>query len=71
MLIDHIVVEDDAIVIKHIIPTDDDCQLLPGRRCTQIFSVHRKLSNTGFTAYHAVMSERIYRAPIPLDSRRL
>lgn len=38
LLIDHIVVEDDAIVIKHIIPTDDDCRLLPGRRYTQIFT---------------------------------
>lgn len=36
LLIDHIVVEDDAIVIKHIIPTDDDCRLLPGRRYTQV-----------------------------------
>ena len=36
LLIDHIVVEDHAIVIKHIIPTDDDCRLLPGRRYTQI-----------------------------------
>jgi site-specific DNA recombinase len=36
LLIDHVVVEQDAIVIKHIIPTDDDCRLLPGRRhvCT-------------------------------------
>jgi site-specific DNA recombinase len=32
LLIDHIVVEDEAIIIKHIIPTDDDCRLLPGRR---------------------------------------
>jgi site-specific DNA recombinase len=32
LLIDHILVEDEAIVIKHIIPTDDDCRLLPGRR---------------------------------------
>ena len=29
LLIDHIVVADDTIVIKHIIPTDDDCRLLP------------------------------------------
>jgi hypothetical protein len=35
LLIDHIVVEKDAIVIKHIIPTDDDCRLLPGRRRTR------------------------------------
>jgi site-specific DNA recombinase len=32
LLIDHIVVEKDVITIKHIIPTDDDCRLLPGRR---------------------------------------
>ena len=32
LLIDHIVVGKDEIVIKHIIPTDDDCRLLPGRR---------------------------------------
>jgi site-specific DNA recombinase len=32
LLIDHIVVSDDAIVIKHIIPTDDDCRLLPSHR---------------------------------------
>jgi site-specific DNA recombinase len=38
LLIDHIVVEEDAIVIKHIIPTDDDCRLLPGRRFSQIFA---------------------------------
>ena len=30
LLVDHIVVYDDSIVIKHIIPTDDDCRLLPG-----------------------------------------
>jgi site-specific DNA recombinase len=32
LLIDHIVVKDNEIVIKHIIPTDDDFRLLPGRR---------------------------------------
>lgn len=32
LLVDHIVVEDEAIVIKHIIPTDDDCRLLPDRK---------------------------------------
>ena len=32
LLIDHIVVEKNAITIKHIIPTNDDCRLLPGRR---------------------------------------
>jgi site-specific DNA recombinase len=31
LLIDHIVVEENIITIKHIIPTDDDCRLLPGR----------------------------------------
>lgn len=32
LLIDHVVIEQDNIVIKHIIPTDNDCRLLPGRR---------------------------------------
>ena len=32
LLIDHIVVKDDEIIIKHIIPTDDDFRLLPGHR---------------------------------------
>lgn len=32
LLIDHIIVENDAITIKHIIPTEDDCRLLPGHR---------------------------------------
>jgi len=32
LLIDHIVVQKDEIVIKHIVPTDDSCRLLPGRR---------------------------------------
>ena len=32
LLIDHIVANDGEIVIKHIIPTDDDCRLLPGHR---------------------------------------
>jgi site-specific DNA recombinase len=35
LLIDHVVVSKDAITIKHIIPTDDDCPLLPGRRFAQ------------------------------------
>jgi site-specific DNA recombinase len=35
LLIDHVVVEPDAIVIKHIIPTDDDCRLLSGHRNTR------------------------------------
>jgi len=30
LLVDHIVVGENEIVIKHIIPTDDDCRLLPG-----------------------------------------
>ena len=42
LLIDHIVVDKDAIVIKHIIPTDDDCRLLPGHRCTQIYADKRQ-----------------------------
>jgi len=32
LLIDHIVVEQDAIVIKHIVPADDDCRLTSGHR---------------------------------------
>jgi site-specific DNA recombinase len=32
LLIDHVVVGENEIVIKHIVPTDDDCRLLPGRR---------------------------------------
>jgi len=32
LLIDHIVIEQDAIVIKHIIPADDDCRLTSGHR---------------------------------------
>ena len=32
LLIDHIVVGEHEIVIKHIIPADDDSRLLPGRR---------------------------------------
>ncbi len=36
LLIDHIVVNEDSIVIKHVIPTDDDCRLLFGRRNQRI-----------------------------------
>jgi site-specific DNA recombinase len=32
LLIDHVVVGKDEIVIKHIVPTDDDCRLIPGHR---------------------------------------
>lgn len=32
LLIDHVMVGENEIVIKHIVPTDDDCRLLPGRR---------------------------------------
>lgn len=32
LLIDHVVVGKNEIVIKHIVPTDDDCRLLPGHR---------------------------------------
>jgi site-specific DNA recombinase len=35
LLIDHVVVGKHEIVIKHIVPTDDDCRLLPGRKRTQ------------------------------------
>jgi len=33
LLIDHVVVGEKEIVIKHIVPTDDDCRLLPERIC--------------------------------------
>jgi site-specific DNA recombinase len=36
LLIDHVVVGENEIVIKHIVPTDDDCRLKPGRRDTGI-----------------------------------
>jgi site-specific DNA recombinase len=32
LLVDHVVVGSNEIVIKHIVPTADDCRLLPGRR---------------------------------------
>lgn len=32
LLIDHIVVREDELVIKHVVPTDSECRLLPGRR---------------------------------------
>ena len=32
LLIDHVVVQKDEIIITHIVPTDDNCRLLPGRR---------------------------------------
>lgn len=32
LLIDHVVVGQDEIVIKHIVPTDDNCRLIPRRR---------------------------------------
>ena len=36
LLIDHVVVGENEIVIKHIVPTDDDCRLKPGRRTARI-----------------------------------
>ena len=45
LLIDHIVVEKDVITIKHIIPTDDDCRLLPGRRRVRPIQVPRDIHN--------------------------
>lgn len=31
LLIDHVIVGKDEIVIKHIVPTDNDCRLQPAR----------------------------------------
>ena len=39
LLIDHVVVGKDEIVIKHIVPTDDDCRLKPGRIPVSLFPV--------------------------------
>jgi site-specific DNA recombinase len=36
LLIDHVVVGPDEIVIKHIVPTDDDCRLKPQRQDEQV-----------------------------------
>ena len=38
LLIDHVVVGPNEIVIKHIVPTDDDCRLLPGHSAVQVSS---------------------------------
>ncbi len=42
LLIDHGIVGKDEIVIKHIVPTDEDCRLKPGRRKTLIFADPRR-----------------------------
>jgi hypothetical protein len=34
LLIDHVIVGNSEIVIKHIVPTDDDCRLQPQRNRT-------------------------------------
>lgn len=36
LLIDHVVVGETEIVIKHIVPTDDDCRLQPQRKFVKI-----------------------------------
>jgi hypothetical protein len=36
LLIDHIIVGENEIVIKHIVPTDDDCRLKPQRQNEQV-----------------------------------
>lgn len=38
LLIDHVVVGENEIVIKHIVPTDEDCRLKPRRRFTPIIT---------------------------------
>ena len=37
LLIDHVVVAKNEIVIKHIVPTDDDCRLKPQRQAARFF----------------------------------
>lgn len=39
LLIDHVVVGKNEIVIKHIVPTDDDCRLKPQRLCVKASSI--------------------------------
>ena len=36
LLIDHVVVGENEIVIKHIVPTDDDCRLKPQRQVARL-----------------------------------
>jgi site-specific DNA recombinase len=48
LLIDHIVVHKDEIIIKHIVPTDDNCRLLPGRRFTQMNTDGEPVERKGF-----------------------
>ncbi|MBI5295124.1 MAG: hypothetical protein HY869_06580 [Chloroflexi bacterium] len=50
LLIDHVVVGENEIAIKHVVPTDDDCRLKPGHRDVEarsfllVFSVSSWLS---------------------------
>jgi site-specific DNA recombinase len=39
LLVDHVVVGNDEIVIKHIVPTDDNCRLIPAYNYSQLFTV--------------------------------
>jgi site-specific DNA recombinase len=43
LLIDHVVVGEKEIVIKHIVPTDDDCRLLPGHHDTYRGNNHPRI----------------------------
>lgn len=45
LLIDHIVVGENEVVIKHIVPTSDDCRLLPGRKNKVINTITRLLTD--------------------------
>ncbi|MDH4138618.1 MAG: recombinase family protein, partial [Anaerolineae bacterium] len=60
LLIDHIVVEKDAIVIKHIIPTDDDCRLLPGRRLTWMHTDEIRLTYPCFSVFVRVQNLALF-----------
>jgi hypothetical protein len=51
LLIDHTVVEKDVIIIKHIIPMDDDCRLSPRRTVVKdrmTFAAHPPCPRHGF-----------------------
>lgn len=56
LLIDHIVVNEDSILIRHIIPTDDDCRLLFGRRRERILAVASLVAQTRAPQHGSIRS---------------